>query len=174
MNKKVMAYLASGLMLFGAVTGLGVYKARAAETGTPVTQTDIQQQEQKDEQNKAYTSSIRTNDLKDADEVKGQDNEAAESSSLQPLAKINAEDAKVAALKAVPGTATKVSLENENGNVVYGVEVQTAKGITDVKIDAGNGQVLAQDSEQENEVGQDNGEEEGVNGSDNDNVQSEQ
>lgn len=173
MNQKVIAYLASGLLLFGAVAGLGAYQARAAETAAPVTQTDIQQQQQKDEQNPAYTSSVQSNNPQDASEVKG-GSEAAESSSLQSLAKINVEEAKAAALKAVPGTATTVSLDNEDGNVVYSVKVQTAKGVTDVKVDAGNGQVLAQDSEQDNDGGQENDTTEGVHGPDADNVQLEQ
>jgi len=174
MNKKIIAYLASGLLLFGAVTGLGAFQARAAVTAAPAAQADNAQQQQKNEQNQSYTSSIRTNNPQDAGEAKGQDNEAAESSSLQSLAKINADEAKAAALKAVPGTAKKVSLDNENGNVVYSVEVQTAKGVTDVKVDAGNGQVLAQDNEQDNEGGQENDATEGGHGPDNDNVQLEQ
>ena len=174
MNKKVIAYLTSGLLILGAVTGLGAYKARAAENAAPVNQAGTQQQQQKDEQNPVYQGSIRTNDRQDDSEVKGQDNEAAESNSLQSLAKISADEAKAAALKTVPGTAAKVSLDNENGNVVYSVEVQTAKGVTDVKVDAGNGQILAQDSDQDNEVGHKNDIAEGAHGPDNDNVQLEQ
>lgn len=49
-------------------------------------------------------------------------------------------------MTAVPGTAGEVELENENGSVVYSVEI-TANGITaDVMVDAGNGKVLAQDT----------------------------
>lgn len=174
MNKKIMAYLASGLLIFGIVTGLGAYKARAAETEAPVTQTDIQQEKQKDEQNPAYSSSIQTNNPQDTSELEGKDNEVLESSSLQSLAKINAEEAKATALKAVQGKIMNISLDNENGNVVYSVEVQTAKGITDVKVDAGNGQILAQDNEQDNDGGQENDIKEGASGTDNDNIQLEQ
>lgn len=48
--------------------------------------------------------------------------------------------------KAAPGQVIKVSLDNENGNVVYSVEIRTSTGIVDVKVDAGNGTVLALDS----------------------------
>ena len=182
MNKRIVAYLASGLLLFGAVTSVGVYQARADKTAAPLTQTDNAQQEQKDEQNPAYTSSVQTNNQQDATEVKGQDqqdqdNEATESSSLQLLAKINADNAKAAALKAVPGTAKEVSLDNENENVVYSVEVQTAKGTVDVKVDAGNGQVLSQDSEEDNDRDnniQEKDTQEGAHEADNDNIQLEQ
>jgi uncharacterized membrane protein YkoI len=169
MSKKTMAYLVSGLLILGTVTGLGTYKAWAANNSAPVTKTDTTQQEQKDEQNPSYVSSIRTNNPQDNEEVKGQDqdNEATESSSLQSLAKISPEDAKAAALSAVPGTIREVSLDNENGNVVYSIEVQTAKGITEVKIDAGNGKVLAQDSEQDNDKdNEENDQQEGAHGED--------
>ncbi|MDQ1466534.1 MAG: hypothetical protein QOH10_949, partial [Actinomycetota bacterium] len=65
---------------------------------------------------------------------------------LPALAKITPDQAKQAALAAVPGTVTKVALENENGSVVYGVEISANGTTTDGKIDAGNGKVLAQDS----------------------------
>ncbi len=64
---------------------------------------------------------------------------------LAALAKITPEQAKAAALAAVPGKAGAVELEDEDGNVVFGVEVTTADGRTiDVKVDAGDGKVLAQ------------------------------
>ena len=49
---------------------------------------------------------------------------------------------------AVPGTAAQPELENENGSVVYGVEVTKADGtVVDVKVDAGNGEVLAREAD---------------------------
>ncbi len=87
-----------------------------------------------------FVSSIRVADL-------GKDNapgisEAKESAQLAPLAKITAQQAKTVALKKVSGTVNKVELDNENGNVVYSVEVKNNKKSSDVKIDAGNGKVL--------------------------------
>jgi uncharacterized membrane protein YkoI len=67
---------------------------------------------------------------------------------LQAAATISPDQAKQAALAAVPGTAGKVELESENGNVVYGVEVTANGTTTDVKVDAGNGSVLAKDADQ--------------------------
>jgi uncharacterized membrane protein YkoI len=75
------------------------------------------------------------------------ENDQAEAATLQAAAKISPDQAKQAAL-AVPGTAGKVELENENGNVVYGVEVTANGTTTDVKVDAGNGSVLAKDADQ--------------------------
>ncbi len=78
-------------------------------------------------------------------EQKGE-NDAAEAAALKTAAKISPEQAKQSALAAVPGTAGAVELGNENGSVVYDVEV-TANGVTtDVTVDAGNGKVLARET----------------------------
>lgn len=74
--------------------------------------------------------------------------EAAESTALEALATITPAEAAAAAVSATPGTAGTVQLENENGFVVYGVEVTASNGsVTDVKIDAGNGSVLVQEAD---------------------------
>ncbi len=97
-----------------------------------------------DDPKPAYTSSVTVADS--AAESKAGD------SALGGLAKITPDQAKAAALAAVPGTAEKVELENENGNVVFGTEVTTASGArVDVKVDAGNGAVLAQEPEDDKE-----------------------
>jgi uncharacterized membrane protein YkoI len=81
--------------------------------------------------------------------------EAAEAQQLRSVARISPEQARDAALRAVPGTAKDPKLENENGNVVYEVLVTDSKGaVTDVKVDAGNGSVLAKEAE---EAGDDEG-----------------
>ncbi|GAB5047397.1 PepSY domain-containing protein [Thermodesulfovibrio sp. TK110] len=59
------------------------------------------------------------------------------------LAKISMDNAVNEALKVVPGKVIKAELENENGYLVYGVEIVKAdKQIADVKVDAGNGKIL--------------------------------
>ncbi|MDQ6769021.1 MAG: PepSY domain-containing protein [Gemmatimonadota bacterium] len=84
---------------------------------------------------------------KDANEADEQNEatspeEHSEAAGFQKLARISSEQARSAALAAVPGTATGVELENEDGNLVYGVTVKTSAGERDVKVDAGNGKVL--------------------------------
>jgi uncharacterized membrane protein YkoI len=84
------------------------------------------------------------------------------------MAKVSLDEAVKAALQSVPGNVLKVELEDENGYLVYGVEIAKAdKQIADVKIDAGNGKLLkidndrndgddreeAEDSENEHETG---------------------
>ncbi|MCW5882271.1 MAG: PepSY domain-containing protein, partial [Anaerolineae bacterium] len=59
---------------------------------------------------------------------------------LAGLATITTDQARAAALAANPGTtATKVELDNENGCLVYAVELSNGK---DVKVDAGNAHVV--------------------------------
>lgn len=170
MNKKLLASLTVGVLLLGAVIGaVAVYDqpAKAASSTSSQITPDVaqaapapangQQQVQANQQQPAYNASIKVanpqndNDTEVNDAIEKQ-NEAAESQALQAMAKITADDAKNAALKAVSGTVKKVSLDNENGNVVYSVEIQTASGSVDVKVDAGNGQVLAQDRDNGQEV----------------------
>lgn len=65
------------------------------------------------------------------------------------------------ALAVQPGTAGKVTLENENGNAVYGVAITSPEGKKyDVKVDANKGSVLKSESDDEDE---DEGQEAGKN-----------
>ncbi len=101
----------------------------------------------------ANSSSQRTTSQDDADEsYKGSisapgHNEA----SVQKLAKIDQAAAERAALKAVPGTVHETELEtSDNGYVVYDIEVAGNDSKShEVKVDAGNGKILHQDSEEE-------------------------
>jgi uncharacterized membrane protein YkoI len=64
--------------------------------------------------------------------------EADEAAVLAPLAKITPDEAGAAAQAQVPGQVQKVELENENGSLVYSVNISGK----DVKVDAGTGAVL--------------------------------
>jgi len=95
-----------------------------------------------------YISSIRVADT--GDNVPGV-SEAQESTQLAPLAKITEEQAKSIAINSVDlklvGEITAINLENEDGNVMYAVEFSKNSIETDVKIDAGNGNVLKIESD---------------------------
>ena len=66
-----------------------------------------------------------------------------EESAYPGLASITLEQAKDVALSNIQGEVLKIKLEEENGFLVYGVEIVTPeKIITDIKIDAGNGDIL--------------------------------
>jgi uncharacterized membrane protein YkoI len=69
--------------------------------------------------------------------------EADEAAALASLATITPEQAGAAAQAQVPGDVQHIELDNENGSLVYSVEI----GGKDVKVDAGNGAVLHVESD---------------------------
>jgi len=74
------------------------------------------------------------------------------------LATVSFEQAVQNALASIQGQVLKMELEDENGFLVYGIEIVTAdKSIVDVKVDAGSGDVLAMDADDadEHDSGQD-------------------
>ena len=119
----------TGAAALGVVLGAAGITAAATDTSTPSSATA----EAADQaESPSYTSSIT----------------AADNATLEGLAKITPAEAAAKAVAATNGTAGKVELENENGNVIYGVEITQADGTKlDVKIDAGNGNVLAKESD---------------------------
>ncbi|MGB9770099.1 MULTISPECIES: PepSY domain-containing protein [Caldisericum] len=157
MKKKILvALFVLGLLSSMAFVGRHFVMAgntpstQAVSSGTSVTQSNqavTEGTETKDEaietdtqsgaQEPNYVGSIKVTDTNAKDE-------ASESSALQGLAKISQSEAEASALAKVPGTVVKTTLDNENGYLVYAVEVKDAQGkVFDVKVDAGNGTVLA-------------------------------
>ena len=67
--------------------------------------------------------------------------EANEGAELQSLAKISASQAQQTAESAQGNKASSVKLENEDGNLIYAVNI----GQKEIAVDAGNGQVLYTD-----------------------------
>lgn len=63
-------------------------------------------------------------------------------SNYQSSPTITQEEAITIAENELNGIALTVELENEDGYLVYGVHVENADGLWDVKIDAGTGDVL--------------------------------
>lgn len=133
-----------------AVTGGGLTVANAQSGPSPSTPTT---QDSGDPGEANIKSSITAPNTPDT----GKDNEAADSAALAKLAKVTPEQASAAATKAVPGKAATPELSNENGNVIYDVKVTSADGktTTDVKVDAGNANVLAQQVDNEGADGAD-------------------
>ena len=151
MNKKTISMLVLGLLLGGGA--IGAYQAGAQSKNAVKAQASAEQQETQDP---SYKGSITIDETR----YEGK-NEQDESKALAGSAKITAEQAKQAAEAKVGGTASKVELGNENGNLVYEVNV----GKKEVKVDAGNKSVL--------KVEQNDGEEEGENENDKDRVENE-
>jgi len=79
-------------------------------------------------------SSIKTSYVEGAEAL-----EEINTARLHKLAKITAEQAKQIALGRFKGVVKKIDLENEDGNLIWSVEV----GKHELAIDAGNGKILA-------------------------------
>ena len=118
----------------------GIDKAGAKESERPEGQEAKELPGEKDQggkqvQSPSYASSIAV----DQKATEGM-SEADEAATLQSKATITAKDAEAAALAANPGTTVvKTELDNENGALVYSVELSNGM---DVKVDAGNGKIL--------------------------------
>ncbi|MDO8107175.1 PepSY domain-containing protein [Isoptericola sp. b441] len=147
------ALLAGGASMAAASTSAATPSApaapavEAAGTEVPDAQEGAEGTETADgtePQDPSYAGSVQAPADQTAD-GSSQENEAADAAALAPLASIDAAAASSAATAAVPGAAGTPVLEDENGSVVWGVEVTRADGtVVDVKVDAGNGTVLSQ------------------------------
>jgi uncharacterized membrane protein YkoI len=84
-----------------------------------------------------------TADTETNDGTEQPDNEAADAAALAGKATITADQAKATALAANPGaTVVKAELGDENGVIVYSVELSTG---ADVKVDAQKGTIVSTD-----------------------------
>lgn len=73
-------------------------------------------------------------------------------SDFPDMASVSFDQAVQNALASIQGQVLKMELEDENGFLVYGIEVVAAdKSIVDVKVDAGSGEVLAMDADDADE-----------------------
>ena len=141
----------AGVALKARAQGEGRKQEQAKYRSTVQVQDDKNEREEANdsegaenkEENEASEAN-EANESKDGEDGEEAENraEGAESERLKSLARITPEQAQAAALAQIPGTVKKVELENEDGNLVYGVEIKTANGESDVKVDAGDGRVL--------------------------------
>jgi uncharacterized membrane protein YkoI len=117
-----------------SVVGLGSLSSMAAQSAPTHAPASAQRQQVTPE---ASDGDGETND--DAQS-------AAESSRLQALATITPQQAQQTAEQKMGKTADGVEIENDGGSLVYAVSF----GRQDVKVDAGNGQILYTDNQNEN------------------------
>lgn len=133
-NKRVTGTLVAIGLLVAALTSKAVF----AQAPTPPTPPAAVQQETGSDdqlQSPSYIGSIAVEQARFESM-----SEADEAAALQGMATISADQAKAAAEAANPGaTAVKVELDNENGVLVYSVQLNNG---LDVKVDAGNGAIL--------------------------------
>ncbi len=166
-HKLFIGAAVASLLLGGLGTTAFIGHAQTANPPAPTGAT-VQEENGDTVQDPSYTGSISV----DQQATDGM-NEADESAALQDQAKISAADAEAAALAANPGAkVVKSELDNENGVLVYSVELD--KGM-DVKVDAGNGAVIYTDqSEDGSEMAEANeAESEQADANDTDNIQEE-
>lgn len=146
MRKQIIGGLATAAALTIGVVGATAYAETPPPTPSPSTspQTPRTGDADKEHNEPTYTGSIAA--PKDTGtENETTESDAAESAALAALAKISEADARAAALTQFPGaTVQKASLEDENGSVVWSIELTDANKVAqDVKVDAGNGTILA-------------------------------
>lgn len=148
-NRRTSLWLAVGAILAGTLGTLATAQsgAPAPQKQDPPYRSSIQAPVAADDDEGDSDSDSESEEAGEAEEQEEQEEndrgEAAESAQLSALAKISAEQARAAALARVSGTVLDSELDNENGNVVYSVEIRKAdRSVVDIKVDAGTGQVL--------------------------------
>ena len=65
------------------------------------------------------------------------------------LARINQQEAEAAALAVQPGQIVQAKLDDEEGYLVWQIDVKHGKGTTEIAVDAGNSKVLAAEAEED-------------------------
>lgn len=140
-NGKKQRFLVGGLgasALAGAYLLGSLSLAPAFAQSAPPAQPTLLQEE-----HPRYSGSIQVPEQPDQPGTPHQ-GEQQEAQALAGLATITADQANQAALAQVPGaTVQNTELENEDGSLVYSVQlVDSAGKAQEVKVDAGNGTVL--------------------------------
>jgi uncharacterized membrane protein YkoI len=142
-NKQTLATLgATAALMLGVIGTVALAESPppSARPSAPVAPKQTATTGQTETQEPSYTGSVQA-----PKDTGNKHSEAAESAALAALAKISEADARNAALAKFPGAAIqKATLEDENGNVVWAVELTPAnKSAQEVKVDAGNAAILA-------------------------------
>jgi uncharacterized membrane protein YkoI len=110
---------------------------------------------------KVINVEIEDEDENGNEENDDEENDPQEQAALAKQAKITEAQSKDIALKEVPGTVNDVELEDEDGTIVYGVEVIAKDGTQhDVKIDAKTGKVVKVELDDEDENGKEENDDE--------------
>ena len=68
-------------------------------------------------------------------------------------AKVSRQQAEAAALVVQPGQVTRARLDDEDGYLVWQIDVKHARGTTAIAVDAGNGKALAAEKEDDDDHG---------------------
>ncbi len=68
-------------------------------------------------------------------------------------AKVTQQEAEAAALAVMPGQVVKAKLDDEDGYLVWQIDIKHAKGVTEVAVDAGNAKPMAMEAEDDDDHG---------------------
>jgi uncharacterized membrane protein YkoI len=68
-------------------------------------------------------------------------------------AKVTQQEAEAAALAVMPGQVVKARLDDEDGYLVWQIDVKHARGVTEIAVDAGNAKALAAEAEDDDDHG---------------------
>ena len=116
--------------------------------GIEVVSTDGTQKEVKVDAKTGKVVKVEDDDEKDGEKKDEEENPVE----LAKQAKITEEEATKAALEKVPGTVKQVELEDEDGTIVYGIEVVSTDGTQkDVKVDAKTGKIVKVEADDDEE-----------------------
>lgn len=143
----------SAMAALGATAGAAGIAAAATSQSTPTDPAPAAQQpagSQEKDQGAEHDVIVDAGNGKVLAQEAGDDyaDDAAEQANLAKLAKVSADDAVKKATTAVPGKAGPAELDEENGKVVYEVEITKADNTSvDVIVDAVNGDVIAQETD---------------------------
>ena len=111
--------------------------------GFEVVSTDGTQQDVKVDAQTGKIVKVEVDDEENGKENDEEENDTQTQAELAKQAKITEEAATKTALEKVPGTVNQVELEDENGTIVYGIEVVSTDGTQqDVKVDAQTGKIV--------------------------------
>lgn len=148
MNKKLATLALVGILaLGGTVSAYATTNSKVHGIAATSTQTVEQQKEQ----------------------VKENDEQGLTAANTKTA--IKEDQAKQTALASVKdGVFKSIELEDEDGVIVYGVEIQAGKDTYDVKVDANTGSIVKTDQGNDKEIGSD---EKGLKAGDNDNIEHE-
>ena len=102
------------------------------------------------------------------DEVKSASIKVPENTESQAdfakLARISQQEAEAAALAVQPGQIVQAKLDDEEGFLVWQIDVKHGKGTTEIAVDAGNSKVLAAEAEEDDGSERDGDEEQNERG----------
>ena len=130
--------------------------------GFEIVSTDGTQQDVKVDAQTGKIVKVEADDEENGEEKDDEENDDQSQAELAKQAKITEEAATKTALEKVAGTVNEVELEDENGTIVYGIEVVSTDGTQqDVKVDAQTGKIIKVEADDE-ENGEENDQEENV------------